>query len=127
MKLSTLFSIFAVVSLLFGLSLLIFPDMVMNLLGIASLDDLAAMLLRFIGGVALSLGLMSWSLRNADASQARDGVVLGLSLGNAICALILIWSALSGIFNALIWVEAAIFALFAIAFFLAGRMSLNSA
>lgn len=121
MKVSILFTIFAVISVLFGLFLLITPGTVMDLLGVTSLDELSVMLLRFIGGVALSLGLMSWSLRDSEPSRARAAIVLGLSLGNAISGIIFIWSALSGMFNALIWVIAAIFILFAVAFFIAGR------
>ena len=127
MKLSTLFSIFGIVSLILGIVLLLFPNQMMSLLGISSLDNLSVMLIRFIGGFTLSLGMMSWFVRDAEASKARDAIILGLTLGNAIAAIIIIWSALSGIFTFLIWVEAALFVLFAAAFFFVGRANMSSA
>ena len=126
MKLKTLFSIFAVITLLFGLTLLFFPATLIGFLGVSPVDALETMLTRFIGGITFSLGLMIWFARDAEASKARDAIVMSLTIGNAISAIISIWAALTGMFNALIWIEAALFALFAVGFFLRGRASMSS-
>jgi len=126
MKLNTLFSIFAIISLLFGLALLFFPTTLIDFYGVSSVGALETMFTRFIGGITFSLGLMVWFARNAEASKARDAIVLGLAIGNTISAIIFIWAALTGMGNAVIWILAAIFALFAVGFFLRGQSSVSS-
>lgn len=126
MKLKTLFLIFAIISLLSGLSLFFFPATLMEFNGVSAVKALEIMLIRFMGGFTFSLGLMIWFARDAEASKARDAIVLGLAIGNAISAIISIWAALTGMFNALIWIEAALFALFAVGFTLRGRASMSS-
>jgi hypothetical protein len=126
MKLKNLFLIFAIVSLLFGLTLLFFPATLLDYYGVSPADALETMLMRFLGGFTFSLGLMIWFARDAEASKARDAIVLGLAIGNAISAILSIWAAQTGMFNALIWIEAALFALFAVGFTLRGRASMSS-
>src|SRR2546427_1850688 len=71
MQLTSLLSLYAVITAFFGLALLGFPSQLMGVYG-ASLDTLATILSRFIGGLFAGLAVMAWMARAAEAGKARN-------------------------------------------------------
>jgi uncharacterized membrane protein YqgA involved in biofilm formation len=80
MKLSYVFIYQAVVAILLGLSGLVVPTTLGDIYG-ASLDKLAQTLAQYFGAAFITLGLISWFLRNAPESSERLWVVRSLAIG----------------------------------------------
>jgi hypothetical protein len=125
MQLTPLFSLYAVVTGLFAVALLIVPSQLMSVYGAPPLDTLQTILSRFIGGLLAGLAVMAWTARTAEPGKARDAIVLGLTVLNGLSAVVAVLAALSGVFNALAWGQAGLYALFTILFAIVGwaRMS----
>jgi len=122
MKLNVMFTIAAIVMILMGLLSFFAPP------ALRGTDPSAAFSTKIVGVISLSLGVMAWLLRNAEASKTRDSVVLGYTL------LFALWAAVSlyGVFlvdmpaHNISWGPALIQALLAIGFFMAGRASMST-
>ena len=123
MKLNVMFTIAAVLLILLGILSLITPP------GMLGTTDATAAFESKLGGVSwLSLGVIAWLVRNAEASKTRDSVVLGYTL------LFALWTVVSIYGSFLVdlpshnisWVPALIQALLAVGFFMAGRASMST-
>jgi len=122
MKLNVMFTVAAIVLILVGI-LSLFGGSAM--LGTA--DVTAGFVNKLAGSAWLTLGVMAWLVRNAEASKTRDSVVLGYTL------LFALWTVVSiyGYFlvempsHNISWVPALIQALLAVGFFMAGRSSMS--
>ncbi len=68
---------------------------------------------------------MAWLSREADASKSRDSMVLGLTIINAISAIVAIMGALYGVYNVLGWMQAILYGLFTIGFIMVGKASMS--
>lgn len=123
MKLNVMFTVAAILLILVGiLSLFNGP-------AVLGTTDVTAGFESKLGGVAwLSLGIMAWLVRNAEASKTRDSVVLGYTLLFALwCVVSVYGSFLVDLPNHNIsWVPALIQALLAIGFFMAGKSSMST-
>jgi hypothetical protein len=126
MKLNVMFIIATVVLILVSLLSLLVP-LAPGAFGVV---DAAQYFSILVGAVAwLSLAVIAWLVRNAEASKTRDALVLGYTL------LFGLWAVVSligqfGQFAALpahsaSWVIALIQALIAVGFFMAGRSSMS--
>lgn len=124
MKLRIVLSVYAVLTVIGGLVALIAPAPYMGLYGVPAPDAAAVVLLRVVGAAGIGIAVMCWFARNADASPARDALVLGLTVTNALTAVVLIMGAISGSFNVLSWMPAAMYAVFTVLFVHAGRTSM---
>lgn len=122
MKLNVMFTIAAIVLILTGILALIVPG---NLL--QTTDITAVFNARLSAAAWLSLGVIAWLVRNAEASKARDAVVFGFTLLFALWAVV----SLYGFFlvdmpsHSISWIAAVIQALIAIGFFVAGRAAMS--
>lgn len=125
MKLNTMMSIYGITTAIFGALLLLAPAVLISMYG-ASLDAQAEVLYRFIGGTFIGLAAMAWLSREADASKSRDSMVLGLTIINAISAIVAIMGALYGVYNVLVWMQVILYGVFAVGFFLVGKASMSS-
>jgi hypothetical protein len=125
MPLATLFSVYAVVTAVFSIALLLIPNELMAVYGAHALDTLQVILSRFIGGLFGGLAVMAWTGRASEAGKARDAIVLGLTVLNALSAVVAVVAALSGVFNALAWAQAGLYAVFTLLFVLAGRAGMS--
>ncbi len=124
MKLNTMMSIYATITAIFGATLLLAPALLIGMYG-ANLDAQAEVLYRFIGGMFIGLAAMTWLSREADASKSRDSMVLGLTIINAISAIVAIMGAVYGVYNGLAWMQVVLYALFTLGFFLVGKASMS--
>ena len=118
-------AVYAVVSAIFGVALLLMPVQLIGLYG-ASPDALATVMGRHSGGAYIGLAVMAWVGRNADASKSRDAMVLGVTIINAFSVIAAALGALSGVFNALTWLQVLLYALFTVAYILAGKASMST-
>jgi hypothetical protein len=125
MPLATVFSVYAVVTAVFSIALLLIPNELMAVYGAHALDTLQVILCRFIGGLFGGLAVMAWTGRASEAGKARDAIVLGLTVLNALSAVVAVVAALSGVFNALAWAQAGLYAVFTLLFVRAGRAGMS--
>jgi hypothetical protein len=95
---------------------------------VGDVDAGQAFVLRISSVSGLSLAVIAWLVRNAEASKTRDALVLGYTLLFALWALV----SLHGQFilpapdNQGSWVQAVIQGLIAVGFFMAGRRSMST-
>src|SRR5687768_15972145 len=102
MQIRNLLSIYPVVALIYALGLLVAPGF-WSYLYDAAADPQATLLLRLIGAIYGGLAVMTWVARGAEPSRSREGMVLGLTVLNALAALVAVMGALSGVYNAFAW------------------------
>jgi hypothetical protein len=124
MKLSVMFTIAAIILILSGLGSMFGGPAVLGT------TDVTADFASKVGAVGwLSLGVIAWLVRNAEASKTRDAIVLGYTF------LFALWTVVSVYGSFLVdmpshnisWVPALIQALLAVGFFVAGRSSMSKA
>ena len=115
MKLSTLFTLNAIVAVLFGLGFALVPATLVSLYG-ATLDAAGIYVARLFGAEVLGYATLTWFARNAEESGARRAIVLSCFVSWAVgfvCALI---GQLSGVVNALGWLTVGLHLLFALGY-----------
>lgn len=79
------------------------------------------------GVLLLSLGVIAWLVRNAEASKTRDSVVLGYAILFALWALVSVYgSFLDMPYAQISWIIGLIQALVSVGFFMAGRASMST-
>ncbi|HSG44779.1 MAG TPA: hypothetical protein VLA72_16650 [Anaerolineales bacterium] len=133
MKLNVMFTIAAVYAFLIGIPALFVPTTMIAATGMlvaanGTADALSGVLMtaRFLGVELIGLGLIAWLVRNAEASKARDGVTLGLTIYFALHALTSLYGQFTDTSTSLHWVMATVQGLIAIGFFMAGRASMST-
>ena len=112
MKLSNFLVVKAVISLAFGIAFALVPAAVMSLYGI-TLDLGGAFMARFLGACLIGIGLICWLDRNADP-QVLQGITLALCIGDTVGFIVALLGQLSGLANALGWVNVVIWLLLAL-------------
>ena len=115
MKLSTLFTLNAIVAVLFGLGFALVPATLVSLYG-ATLDAAGIYVARLFGAEVLGYATLTWFARNAEESGARRAIVLSCFVSWAVgfvCALI---GQLSGVVNALGWSTVGLYLLFTLGY-----------
>jgi len=127
MKLSTVFTIAAVLMIILGLAqLLAAAAMLSSFVSDSAPSTAFLMTIRFSGVEMIGLGLIAWFVRNTDASKARDAVTLGFTIYFALHALTSLYGQFSDTSTSLHWLMATIQAAFAIGFFVTGKAAMFS-
>lgn len=122
MTLKSLFQVNAVVSMLYGISLLLVPGPFMAMYAV-NLDAGGMGLAQLFGAALAGFGLLTWFARDAEPSTARHAIVTALCwsdvLGGVVCAL----GVLRGAFGPMAWSAVVVYAVLAggYAYFLYGR------
>jgi hypothetical protein len=112
MKLSNFLVVKAVISLAFGIAFALVPVAVMSLYGV-TLDLGGALMARFLGACMIGIGLICWLDRNAGP-QVLQGITLALCIGDTVGFIVALLGQLSGLTNALGWVNVVIWLLLAL-------------
>jgi len=115
-KLSQLMIIKALVTLIFGVGFVLVPKAVMSLYGV-TLDPAGAMMTQFVGAAFLLLSVVLWLARNAPYSEVTlRALVLAIVIGDTIGFIVALLAQLSGVLNALGWLNVALWLLLALGF-----------
>lgn len=113
MKLSTFLAVKAVISLVFAIAFVLIPATYLSWGGV-TLDAAGTCMARFFGVGLLGIGLVCWFLRSAADSEARRGILLGLFITDTVGFIVNLLAQLSGLWNALGWINVAIWLLLAL-------------
>lgn len=124
MKPSILFLIAAVYLGLVGLGFLVAPG-VLTFGALGATPAVIVAELRQYGGALLGIAVLNWVARNAEPSQARDGVFLGNTVGFGLVAVGGVLRQLSGAVP-VGWIFVLINALIAVGFFMVGRANMSN-
>ena len=124
MKPNLLLTLSAIYMGLVGLFVLISPALAFNLDAGASAALIAG--LRGNASTFLAIAVLNWFARNADASRARDAILLGNTVGFGLAAILEILALLAG-GQAFGWAFVVIHLLFTFAFFVVGRGNMSTA
>ncbi len=126
MNLKMLLSVYAVLMAVVGAGLLVVPSAFMSLYLVPPLDVLETGLARIIGAVSIGLGVMCWTARTAEASVARDALILGLTVVNGLSAVVAVLAGMAAGGNWSIWADAALLGLFMVLFIVTGRQAMSA-
>ena len=115
MKIHTFLSIYAGVTVFWGVSWLLFSGLLFALYG---LQESAALKYtgQLFGAALIGLAVIAWSVRITPASEARRAIILALFITEVLCFIVALIGQLDGVVNALGWTTVAICLLFAIGF-----------
>ncbi|MFN2111108.1 MAG: hypothetical protein ACK2UI_15750 [Anaerolineae bacterium] len=115
MTLKTLMSTKSVICLLFGIAFVLVPAQIISLYG-ASLTEGGIFMTRLFGASFVLLGLWLGLDRNTQEVESRRAVAISVAIGDVLGCAIMVYALLTGVINALGWVNAVIYLLFAIGF-----------
>ena len=120
MKLKTMFTISAVVSIVMGV-VFFFAEAV---LGVAASDlapsDLEYYLVRAISTLLIGMGVAAWMIRDSGPSLARDSVVVGLVVANLLAIVTNLIALITGPDTGMSWAGLVANTFLALGFFLTG-------
>src|SRR4051812_6485041 len=96
MKLNVVLMISAIYMAVLGLGFAFVPGAIG--IGAAPTDASAALIayLRVFGSTFVAIGVLNWMARNAEASSARNAIVLANMVGFGLAAVLDIWGVFSG-------------------------------
>lgn len=116
MKLSNLMVIKSIICLILGIAMVLVPATLMSFYAI-TLSPGGILMTRLLGAAFILLGLLLWFARNAaESEEALRAIVLAVVIGDAIGFVVALLSQLSGLANALGWVNVALYLLLALGF-----------
>jgi hypothetical protein len=115
MKLKTLMLIKAVVCLVFGFLLLVFPNQLLTIMG-ASLGAAGLFTAREYGAALAGNLALTWYARDADKSKARRAIILDLFIYDAIGFIVTLFNVINGTLNWLGWGIVVVYLFFAIGY-----------
>lgn len=126
MKLNWLLSLSAIYLALVGLGFLFTPSAIM--FGTVPPDAPAALIanLRGVASTFIGIAVLNWMARSAEASPARNAIVLANTVGFGLAGILDVLAVLGGA-PAIQWVPTVLNLLIAVAFFWAGRTSMSAA
>ncbi len=117
--LKILLTIQTVWMLVLGVPHLVVPSALAGLMGQGPVDSLDIVGMRSYGVMLIGVGVMCWAGRRAEASKARDALILGLTVINGLYAVVAVLPVRAGRGSLLVWADTALFALFTVLFIVA--------
>lgn len=115
MKLSTLFTVHAIVALLFGFGFVFAPAATLAPYGV-TVNEGGILISRLLGAAFFGFSMISWFARNSEESTARQAIVLGYFLGFSVGFAASLFGQLSNVGNALGWSTVGIYLLLALGY-----------
>ena len=124
MNLGLLFTVSSIYMALSGLWLLISPTAILA----GTLDPSSLVVIdafRGLSGALIGISIINWMARNAEASKARDGIVLGNTVGFAFATVFIFLVRLHG-YPIYSWFFILLHLALTIGFFAAGKASMSA-
>jgi hypothetical protein len=115
MKLSNLFTINAIVALVYGISFVLVPTTVLSLYGVTQGPG-ERLMGQYFGVALIAIGLLTWFARNVTDSDAQRAVILALLISFVIGVIVSILGTVSGVMNAVGWSAVVIYLLFSLGY-----------
>jgi len=104
-----------VVAGIFGIGFVVAPGTTLALYGISP-DAAFRLVAQLFGAALIGFAVLTWSARNAKASDSRKAIVLALFVSDGLGFILSVIGQLQGIPNALGWLNVVIYLLLALGF-----------
>ncbi len=104
MKLSTVFSVTAVITFIFGVAFILAPVATISLYG-STLEGVGVFIARYFGAALLGFAFLAWLNRNTTSKGVPVGFFAGMVLGFVVA----LYDAFAGTHNALVWMNVVIY------------------
>jgi hypothetical protein len=111
MKFNVLMIITAVITLIFGIGMILVPTISIGLYG-SSLDTVGSFITRYFGAALIGYAFLAWLNRESTSKGVQGGFFVAMALGFVVA----LYDALAGVHNALVWLNVAIYLLLGIGF-----------
>jgi hypothetical protein len=115
MRFKTLMVIKALVCLVLGIALLLFPGALFSIFGV-NLGAGGTFPAREYGSALFGILMLTWFARKVPESTARTAIILALFIYDALGFVVTLIARIEGVLNALGWLIAAIYLFFALGF-----------
>lgn len=115
MKIKGLLIIKAIVSLVFGILLLVIPAKLCSILGM-ELSSNGIFMAREYGGALIGIFFLCWFARNSEASKALNAIIIFGFVYDFVNLIVSLVTKVSGIMNFLGWGIVAIYLVFTLGF-----------
>lgn len=115
MKLQHLLVFAALVSILYGLGLLLVPDQLFSFYGVSQ-DAASTLMGRLFSAALIGLGFVAWFARGIDESATRKAVVPSFLIGAVVGLIVSAHGVYSGVMNTMGWSVVVIYLLLALGF-----------
>ena len=115
MSLKLVFTINAILSLVFGWGFLLAPEMVLSHYAV-TVGVGGVWMTRFFGAAILGCGVLAWHMRDAGSSDAREAALTGLFVAMLAGLIVSVMVQVEGVANVLGWSTVALYAFFAAAY-----------
>ena len=102
MKLSNLFIVNAIIALVYGISFVLAPTIVLSLYGMTQ-GTSEALAGQYFGVALIAIGLLTWFARSVTDSDAQRAIILALLISDVIGVIVSLLGTFSGVMNALGW------------------------
>jgi len=112
MKVSGFLKLKSVVSVLFGLCMLLFYDFLMPIYGII-LNQSGAMMTQWTGATFIGIGLVCWFASRTDSSELLKGILVSLFICDTTGFIVSFMGQIGGVANILGWSTVATWLFFA--------------
>jgi hypothetical protein len=116
MKLSALMATKSVICLAFGVILGLAPGAVLAIFGVKNVDSSLIFMSRLSGAIFVLLGLLLWFAKDDPGSVAMRGILLAVSIGDAIAFLVTLIGQLGNVMNGLGWLVVGLYLLLSFGF-----------
>ncbi|MEJ2486114.1 MAG: hypothetical protein P8Y68_10300 [Anaerolineales bacterium] len=108
MNFSFLMIINAIVAVVFGVGFVFAPGQTLSYYGISP-DAAFRLVAQLFGAALVGFAVLTWSARNAAASEARNAILLALFVSDGIGLILSLIGQIQGVPNALGWLNVAIY------------------
>jgi hypothetical protein len=115
MKLSHLLAAGAVVTLVFGLALVLVPGPLLGLYGV-TVNEAGILIARLFGAAFLGYTVLNWFARDSADTPTLRGIVLANLIMDVVGFVVTLLGQLAQVANALGWSSVALYLLFALGF-----------
>jgi hypothetical protein len=115
MKLNTLLTINAVVILVYAVGALFMPARMLMMCGMPPGAG-EQLMTRFFGASLLTLGLLSWLMRNSPDTDVQRAIILAFLVFDAVGVVVLLLGTISAVMSPLGWQVVAVFLLLCLGF-----------
>jgi len=114
-KLRSLLIISTIVTLVYGIVLVLTPATMLSLHGMTQGPD-EKLMGQFFGAALIAIGLLTWVARNVADSEAQQPIIVALLISNVLGVIVSVLGTVSGVMNAVGWTAVGIYLLLALGF-----------
>lgn len=113
MKFRSLLIISTIVTLVYGIVLVLTPATVLSLYGITQGPG-EKLMGQYFGAALIAVSLLTWVARNAAEPEAQSPIILALLISNVIGVIVSVLGTVSGVMSAVGWSAVGIYLLLAL-------------